>query len=218
MLINTAGGLAGGDRLSQRFSAAPGSAATATTQACERIYRSEGPAALVRTEISVAAGAEFSWLPQETIVFDGGRLDRRLEVDLGEDSSFTGLESVILGREAMGETVRRGTLTDRWRIRRDGRLVFADQLRLDGDISALAGSDASLGGHRAFAMIVHQGRDPGRKLDDVRLALPMDCGASLCDGLLLIRILAPDNLVLRHRLCAAFAALGLRRLPAVWSS
>ena len=64
---------------------------------------------------------------------------------------FLAVESVILGREAMGETVRHARLHDRWRIRRNGGLIFADDVAFDGPPP---GSPATLGDARAFATVV----------------------------------------------------------------
>ena len=123
VVINTAGGLTGGDRFAVEVELGEGAAATVTTQACERIYRSTGEPAEVTSRLRVAAGGRLAWLPQETILFDGGRLSRGLEVDLAGDAELLCVESILLGRAAMGERVIQGLLHDRWRIRREGRLI-----------------------------------------------------------------------------------------------
>ncbi|MER2508482.1 MAG: urease accessory protein UreD, partial [Amaricoccus sp.] len=115
VLINTSGGIAGGDRLDWRLEAGPGAALVASTQAAERVYRSTGAVARVETRLALGSGATLDWLPQETILYDGARLDRRLEVEMAEDASLTLLETVVLGRAAMGETVAAAHFTDQWR-------------------------------------------------------------------------------------------------------
>ena len=65
------------------------------------------------------------WLPQETILFDRCAMDRRLEVELAEDAWFLGVETLVFGRAAMGETVEHAWLRDVIRVRRGGRLVVA---------------------------------------------------------------------------------------------
>lgn len=120
IIINTAGGLTGGDRFGTEVTLAAGAAACVSTQACERIYRSTGADAVVANRLRLAAGARLAWLPQETIVFDGGRLSRSLDVDLAGDAELVAVEAVLFGRQAMGETLHSGRLHDRWRIRGDG--------------------------------------------------------------------------------------------------
>ncbi|MBL8583379.1 MAG: urease accessory protein UreD, partial [Rhizobiaceae bacterium] len=70
ILINTAGGLTGGDRLAWQIAAGEGASLSVTTQACEKIYRAGQDHAEVRVHIAAAAGARIAWLPQETILFD----------------------------------------------------------------------------------------------------------------------------------------------------
>src|SRR4030088_1004108 len=136
VFVNTAGGVAGGDRFEVDISAGEGSRLTLTTAAAEKVYRSHGPAAQLNIALRAAANAHLAWLPQETILFDQARLDRRIDIDLAGSASLLLCEIVVLGRAAMGERMRHGRLIDRWRVRRGGRLVFAETVRLDGDIGA----------------------------------------------------------------------------------
>ena len=136
VLINSSGGLTGGDRLQQAFAVEEGAALTLTTQACERVYRAASDHAGVATRLVAGSGSALQWLPQETILFDGGAVRRTLDVDSAPDARLLLAESVILGRRMMGETVRTGLFRDRWRVRRDGRLVFADDLAFGPGIEA----------------------------------------------------------------------------------
>ncbi|WP_062015535.1 urease accessory protein UreD [Aureimonas sp. AU4] len=215
VLVNTAGGLAGGDRLAQRFEIEPGGNLAVTTQAAERVYRShDGAEARVETRIEVADGACASFLPQETILFDGGRLHRRLEVDCTASSRLLLCESVVLGRSESGERVRAGRLRDSWRVRCAGRLVFAEELDLGGDWDAV-GRAPMLGGARALATLLSRGED----IDPARLRdlVGPDGGVSLVDGSLIVRLLAADGYALRRRLVPLVAALSPDGVPGLWS-
>ena len=214
VLVNTAGGLAGGDRLSMRFTVEGGASLTVTTQAAERAYRSLGAEAAVEAVASVGEDASFDWLPQETILFDGARVRRRLDVEARASSRLLLCESVVLGREAMGESVRSGLFTDRWRIRRDGRLVFADDLRIEG---ALPVSPALIGDNRAFATRLCGRPDAGALVEPLRRILGPEGGASLVGGFLVARLLAPSGFDLRRRLLPALQCLAQAPLPRVWS-
>jgi urease accessory protein len=223
VLINTAGGVTGGDRIDWQLEAGPGSALVATTQAAERVYRSAGGAARIATTLKLGAGACLQWLPQETIVFDGGRLERSIDAELAPDASLLALEALVLGRAAHGETVASGLVADRWHIRRGGRLVHAEALRLDGAIARLAAGAATLGGARALATVVLAAPDAALRLDAARRALaPLAgvTGAASAKGgdLLVVRLLAAEARDLRAGLAGFLMAFRSAPLPRVWSS
>lgn len=223
VLINTSGGLAGGDRLDWRVDLGAGAEAAITTQACERAYRSLGEPAKVGVSLHVGAGARLDWLPQETILYDGSALERRLEADVAPGGTLLVCEAVLLGRLAHGERVRTAWFRDRWRIRRGGRLVFAEETRLDGPVEQIAARAATLGGGAAYASILLLTDDPHRLLDAARTALDAaddaTGGASAFDGKLICRMVAQDGLRLRRTLIPLLTALrGGLGLPRVWTN
>lgn len=211
VLLNTAGGLAGGDHLEQRILLEEGAALLAIGQAAEKVYRSIGPDAVVRTRLEARAGTTLFWLPQETILFDGGRLDRTLEVDAAADARLVLVEAMVLGRTERGERVREGRLVDRRVVRREGALLLADPFRLEGPIAALADRPALLGGANAFATLLAFG--PGIDVplvEAVRARLvdaPARAAAGLRGPVLLARLLAPDGFALRRALVPALELL-----------
>lgn len=216
VLINTAGGLTGGDDVAWEAKAAPGARMVLTTQACERVYRSLGDDAHVRTRLEVGAGAHLDWLPQETILFEGARLDRSLEVDLAPDASFFAIEAIILGREAMGEAARGARLRDNWRIRRGGRLVHAEATRLSADPLERDGLSL-LAGAGAFATLLYVGADAERKLEPSRALLSGQSGASVVGERLVVRAIAASGLALRKIITPIVAQLsGAGALPRLW--
>jgi urease accessory protein len=219
ILINTGGGLAGGDRFSFTVTAEENAKLTVTSQAAERVYRSLGPAADVEVTLAAHPGSSLFWLPQETILFDGAALTRRIHADLAGDARFLAVESVILGREAMGETVRHARLHDRWRVRRNGRLIFADDLAFDGPPP---GSKATLDEGRAFATVVLAAPEAEDLLDRVRDAIGNRGDASAWtsndSGKLVARLLARDGFELRKSLIPALTLLADgAALPKTWS-
>lgn len=221
VLINTSGGLAGGDRLVQRIDWRTRSAAIVTTQAAEKIYRALGEPATIDTRLHVGEGARAEWLPQESIVFDRARLARDTQVRLAADADFLGIEAVVLGRTAMGEMVETGLLSDRWRIWREGRLIYADAQRLDGPIDDLMRQPAIGAGARAMAVIIAVRPSAAALLAPLRLALENARGmaaASSWNGMTVARLLAGDGAALRHDVLLALASLREGRpLPRVWS-
>ncbi|MET0363338.1 MAG: urease accessory protein UreD [Sphingobium sp.] len=220
VLINTAGGVAEGDRIEQRIRWDEESCATVTSQAAEKVYRALAHGSEISTHIEVGRGADAEWLPQETILFDGARLRRDARIMLDENVSFLGVEAIVLGRAAMGETMRAGSLRDRMRIWRGGRLIYADTLALDADVERLMAGAAIGGGASAMAVLVHASAGAAALIDPVREALAQARGrgaASTWNGLLAVRLLAPDGETLRHDIAAALAVLrGQRPLPRVW--
>jgi len=217
VLMNTAGGLTGGDHVRWSATAKAGAKLTLTTPACERVYRSIGGDAVVENRLAAEAGAHLDWLPQETILFEDARLDRTLDVDLAEGATLTAVEAVLLGREAMGEGAWRARLRDNWRIRRDGRLMHAEATLLSADPRERAASSL-LDGALAFATVLHVSPGAERKLDAVRALLPATGGASVVGERLTVRLLAASGLALRRSLSPIIALLSnAGALPRLWT-
>ena len=220
VLLNTAGGIAGGDRLRTAIHVAAGARLTVTTQAAERLYRAR-PAdlpAAIETSLHLEDAALLDWLPQETILFDRAAARRRLTIDLAASATFTGVETLVLGRRAMGETVDRASWHDLIRLRRDGRLLLHDAVRLDGAAATHLAGPATAGGAGAVATLIHAGPEAEGLLDPLRACLAgHDAGASAWDGLLVARILAADSARLRPPVMAGLAVLRPgRALPRIW--
>jgi urease accessory protein len=220
VMLNTGGGVAGGDRLSVAVEAGPDTRVTVTAQAAERFYRSLSPdqPSVVRTQLTVAPDATLEWLPQETILFDRSAVDRRLDIDIADTGRFLGVETLVFGRTAMGESVREGTLRDLIRIRHGGALKLHDAVRLDGPIHDLLGRPAIANGATTVATLVYIAPDATAVLDAVRAALDgAEAGASAWSGMLVVRILGADSAAVRRCVIAALAVLrGNRPLPRVW--
>jgi len=213
IIINTSGGLAGGDRLEIDVKAA--SDVCLTTQAAEKVYRSLSDKTRISTRLSGRGEARLLWLPQETILFDEARLERSLEVDLQENAGFLAVESVVLGRKAMGERLTDFYFHDRWRIRREGRLVFADDLRFD---PARVLGAAALKGARAFATLVFVGAAAESFLEPLREIFAERGGVSAWDGKLVARLTGVDGFDLRKTLIPALTLLAApNELPKVWT-
>jgi urease accessory protein len=219
VLLNTAGGLTGGDRIEIGVALEAEASATVTTAAAEKIYRAREDEALIRVKLALGPSARLDWLPQPTILFDRAGLDRTTEVELARDSRFLGFEMLIFGRAAMGEDVHRGVCRDRWRVRRDGALVFTDMLRADGAIASILDRKATFDGARASALLLYVAPDAAARPDEMR-ALLEGCasvaGASAWNGLLAVRALAPDGRTLQRDIASLAVALSGRPLPRVW--
>jgi urease accessory protein len=218
VMLNTSGGIAGGDVLEQRFTVGLGARATIAGQAAERFYRAltGSGGSSVRTRITVAPGGAAEWLPQETILFDGCSVRRCMTAELSADAWFVGVESLVFGRAAMGEIVQRASVHDLIEIRRDDRLLLHDAIRLDGEVAAALSRTAVADGARTLATVVHVASDAESMLDSVRTAAPR-CGASAWDGMLIARVLAPDSGTLRAAVVDILHVLRRgRTLPRVW--
>ena len=219
VIINTAGGAAGGDRFDFDFAAGVGTSLVATTAAAEKVYRTLGPETAIGVKLDVAAGATLSWLPQETILFDRARLSRTIDVTLAPDARLFLAEGIVFGRAGMGETVEQGALFDRWRVRQGGRLIYAEAVRLDGAISArLAAPAAANSGIAVATVLVVPGEqsavDALRALQD---QFAGEVGASAWNGVAAVRLCAADGAALRHDLIHVMTALR-GSLPRIWTN
>jgi len=218
VLLNTSGGVTGGDRFNYEASAGSGTHLTLTTQACERAYRAQpGEVGRVRTALRVADGASLWWLPQETLVFDGCALDRGLSCKITGSGTALIVEPICLGRLAMGERHVQGQVSDRIKITRDGVPLVQDAWALRGDITAQMAHTASGRGATAMAALTYIAPNAAAQLGAIRALLPDTGGASLLGAdVLLLRMLAPSGYHLRRHLLPILDHLTHSEMPLCW--
>ena len=230
VLINTAGGLTGGDRMQWDFEAGEGASMTLTTQACEKTYKAHGPSeAQVSVGLKLGPCSSLAWLPQETILFDRARLNRRIDVDMAAGSRLLMVEPVVFGRLAMNETVTEGLFRDRWRIRYGGQLLHAENMRLGPDIAHVLSHAAVADGGLAMATVLMVAPEAEARLSAARELIGKDGGASFLSspslqpvgtetGKLLARLVARDSYELHKVLVPLIRLLNpAGGVPKVWS-
>lgn len=222
IMINSSGGMTGGDVLSWQFVAEKNANLVVTTQACERVYKSDSGAAIMNVSLEVKKNARLCWLPQETILFDRGELKRKLDVNLAKGAKALILESIVFGRKAMGEVVEWGSIHDRWRVRYDNKLLHAEDFRLNGTINDAINMDAVTGGKIAVATLLCISPETEFLLEKVRTIIGINGGASFWQvgdsGKLLARVIASDSYELRRILVPLIALLNENTtVPKVWS-
>ena len=218
VILNTAGGITGGDRLDIELKAA-GCALAATTQTAERLYRSSTSPARIAVNLHAASGAVLHWMPQETIIFDGAGVDRTIRLDMDTASTCLLAETIVLGRQAMGEQVRAGHFTDNWRLYRDGRLFHAESVRLTGDIAAIMAASAGGNGARMLTTILYAGDDAeqqGRMIEPLVGQCRSICAASFWGDRLVIRLASPHPPTARADINTLLGALRQQPMPRVW--
>ena len=217
VFLQTAGGITSGDRLGYALEVGAGTRATGGTQTAERAYRAPHGPGRIATRLTVGQGGRLDWLPQELILFEAADLARETAVDLAPDAAFLGVDMLVLGRAAHGETVARARLDDRRTIRRGGALLHAEHLALGPDAFA---DPAALGGMRAFATLVLAAPGCADALAPLRAVLPADgpvaAAAGAWDGRLVARLHAPHAAPLRRALVRAIVALRGAPMPRAW--
>ena len=226
VLVNTAGGVAGGDRLQTDVIAREDASLAITTQAAEKLYRALKESAYISTTLQVHDTAKLAWLPQEAIVFDRARLSRATHIEITSGAELLALEWLVLGRAAHGERFSAGTITDRWRVVKDGRLVWADSFRITDDVLPHLGRKALLSDCTALATLVYFGNKTAAHLElvrDLASSLECHCAASLLSGLMIVRFASRTSYDLRaallrllQQLSSGFAP-GPFRVPRMWA-
>jgi urease accessory protein len=215
IMINTSGGLAGGDVVEITATVGPDCALTLTSQAAERVYRTLGPAAEATITLTAEAGSTLLWMPQESIFFEGSALERSLDVNLAEGTTFLAVEPLLFGRREMGEYVKHVSVLDRWTVRRAGKMCHSDVFRLGPDWPM---SKATFGENHATATVLLVSEKAESLIENVRAVLGPNDGASAWNGKLVARLLAKDGFHLRKSLIQVFAAcVGRERLPKTWT-
>jgi len=215
VFVNTAGGMTGGDRFSIDIRVGEGARLVAGTAAAEKIYRSTGANVEMEVTLDVQAGGQLAWLPQETILFDRARLKRSIEIDLAENAALIMTESQVFGRAAMGEFMTEGHFFDRWRLRRNRQLIFADSARLDGAIAEkLKRRSVTAGGIAIATVLIAPGDETA--IAPVRtIECAGEIGISAWNGIAFARLVARDGAALRRDLIAVLTALG-QSVPRLW--
>jgi urease accessory protein len=220
VLLNMAGGLTGGDRFDIDVDMQAGAEASIATAAAEKIYRArDDEPARLRVTARLAPNARLDWLPQPTILFDRSAFERHTTIDLKGSATLLAAECLIFGRAAMGESVEQGHVRDVWRIRRDGRLVFADTLRLDGRIAAMLDRPAVLAGSLATATVIYIAPGSAARLEAIRelvAGAESNIGVSTFNEILLLRAVAKDGRTLQAELRPVLEALSGHELPRIW--
>ncbi len=220
VIVNTSGGVTGGDRLDLDVRVQEGGVLCVTSQAAEKVYRSSGGAGTIRNRVRLGARSVLDWLPQETILFDGSALSRKFTAELEADSRLLALETLFLGRRAMGESLGDVRLRDQWRIFRQGRLVYGDCVRLGEHLPRELGGRAGLDSAVALANLIHVAPDAGDRLGRARELLSFEgvrAAASAWNGLLLVRFVSRDAWALRNALGRYLEGFRGAGLPRVWS-
>jgi urease accessory protein len=218
VLVNTAGGIAGGDRFDIDIATREGTRLTVTSAAAEKIYRAEDAAARLNITLRAEARSHLAWLPQETILFDRARILRRIEIDLADDASLLLCEIAVFGRAAMGERMRQGEFSDRWRMRRGGRLVFAENICLDGDIGEKLARTAVAKGGVAIgtALIVPGDEVLVQRIRELSQTSRGEVGVSAWNGFAMARFCAQDAALLRADMMAVLGCACGSALPRLW--
>jgi urease accessory protein len=218
VFVNTAGGVAGGDRFDIEISAGKGTRLTLTTAAAEKVYRATDHAAELNIALKVADGAHLSWLPQETILFDRARMSRRIDIDLAVGASLLLCEIAVFGRAAMGERMEQGAFVDRWRVRRGGRLVLAETVRLDGDVGKKLEQRAIANGGIAIgtALIVPGDEALVERVREIAPSFGGEAAISAWNGFAMARFCAQDAARLRADMMAVLGRASPAPLPRLW--
>jgi urease accessory protein len=203
VLINSAGGIAGGDRLEIEVIALNNASVAVTSQAAEKVYRALDQPARVATRLKACSTSRLAWLPQETIIFDRARIRRQTEIELSTGAELMALEWLVLGRAAHGEEVVSGHISDNWRIKRDGRLIWADGLHVADGVFAQLYRKALLSNCKAVGTLVYFGPDLDARLQvlrEIAASLECQCAATAVGALIIIRFASEACSDLRHEL------------------
>jgi urease accessory protein len=226
VLINTAGGIAGGDRLEYGIAALANASIAVTSQAAEKVYRALDEPSRITTKLSAHGLAKLAWLPQETIVFNRARINRQTEIEISSGSELLALEWLVLGRAAHGEEVVGGCIIDSWRVKRDGRLVWADTFRATDDMFSHLHRTALLSDCKAIGTLIYFGPQLDARLEGLRemaLRSGCQCAATLVAGLVIVRFAARLSSDLRWAVHGALQQFsrelggGPFRVPRMWS-
>jgi urease accessory protein len=221
VILNTSGGMTDGDifNIDVQAKECP---LVMTTQTAERVYRSGGTKpAKVKINLSVSNTADLHWLPQETILFNDSKFERTLTVNLSSCSNFLGAETIVLGREAMGENICDCELIDNWRVFLDGNLFHAESFRLSNEVNKIITTPAGCNGARLLSTILYVGHNVDQVADRVANLIKQsssDCAASSWKNRLVIRLVSAHSASARKDIERLLLTIRQQPLPRVWQT
>jgi urease accessory protein len=227
-LLHPPGGVVGGDALEITIDAQPGARCLITTPASGKFYRSGGATARQTVTLRVRDGATLEWLPQETLYFDGARVDSSIHIELDADANFIGWDIACLGRPASGERYTRGAIRQRIALRRDGRPLLLEHAAYDANAPVMQAA-WGLAGQCVTGTLVCTTRDDAPALEPLReqcvpLAHDGAFAASQLRSVLVCRYLGPHTHEARACLERAWEMLRPTTLgkpacaPRIWST
>ncbi|WJR75633.1 urease accessory protein UreD [Bradyrhizobium sp. NP1] len=203
VIVNSSGGIAGGDLLEIEVVALDNASVAVTTQAAEKVYKALDRPARIRTKLKACGTAKLAWLPQETIVFNQARIRRQTEIDLCSGAELIALEWMVLGRTACGEKVVSGHISDSWRIKKDGHLIWADGFRVSDEVFAQLHRKALLSNWKALGTLIYFGPSLDtrlRALREIAASLDCCCAATIVGAIIVVRVAATAGSDLRRGL------------------
>ncbi len=217
VLINTSGGITGGDKLNIGVELKERAQATVTTQTAERIYKASHGFGKIKVQLDLNQDASLDWLPQETILFDKSAVKREITVNMHKTSKLFMVESIILGRVAMGEALTNNCFLDHWRIVQENKILYAESLKLSNANDLLG--ITTLGENKALATLLYVAPNAEEKLQHMR-ALLKQCdlisAASAWGGKLVTRLITDSPQRLREALIFIISEFRKKQLPRVW--
>ena len=227
-LVNVSGGLVGGDKISADIQLGKNTKAVIAAQSAEKVYRSSGEDTRMEIKIKVGPGSWLEFLPQETILFQGSRLRRQIDISIEGDGSLVAGEILIFGRRGYGEYFESGLIHESWEIERDGRLLWADTLHMEKNIASTINHPACFDGAVAMATVIYAGpnaKDNLLVIQNLLIATDSDVLSSVTciNGVMIIRWLGSNALDVRNDFGAFWCAFRSKiadlpeKLPRLWN-
>src|SRR5262249_17218974 len=149
-----------------------------------------------QTKLRVDHGAKLAWFPHETIIFNWARLHRETEVEISSGSELVALEWLVFGRAAHGERMVGGDIPDSWRVKKQGRLIWADTFRINEEVFPHLNRKALLGSCKAIATLIYFGPEREKRLEllrEISRSLDCVCAATSVADLIIVRLAAKKS-------------------------
>ena len=221
-ILHPPGGVVGGDQLHIRLDVADKAQVLCTTPGSGKFYLSAGEWALLEQTLRVESGASLEWLPQENILFAGARLQARTRIELEDGAVFIGWDINCLGRPSSCERFEHGAFDSRLMFYHQQKMLLVETQRVFAKQTLNAAA-----GLRGYPMQANLLAFPctQRHLEMVRECPASDLlGATLIDGLLVVRALGNNSETLKQQLTVIWQTLRpelLGRpavLPRIWAT
>jgi len=141
-IVNSSGGVLGGDRLDMAIRLGPGATLSVRPQAATKVYRSDRGTAYSGCRFTLGAGARLDYLADEIIPFAGSDYTQTTQVDIAADATMLLAEIVTAGRIARGERFAFTRLAMDLQCTSGGTLLLRDRSDLQPAVHRL--NDAAI--------------------------------------------------------------------------
>lgn len=227
-ILHPPGGIVGGDSLNLELTCNENTSTLITTPGASKFYQSNGFTAWQSQDLVVKENACLEWLPQETILFDGARVDSTTKIELEQQALFIGWEIVSFGRPVCKEEFMTGLFKQSYEIWRGGEPLLIDKITIQ-DRAEVFSSLWGLQAQPVMGLMTIVNDDPNALLEATNIIQGMienvgRLSVTVMGSVLVCRCLDTNSMTIRNTFIEIWKAIRLVSIhkqpcePRIWAT